>query len=799
MAKHIMIKEKGRHFPENIAQNFSVSEPGKLTAGAHSATEKKYMPMGRNPENEFSRPSANYPYYEFIDDMNEGALTLSMEREILYCNKSFAQMLCTTAEDMIGSKLDKYVRPEDITKLDDILKSDPSSRNNTDVVCNPADSSLPVTLRLSVNSLPEANEQGRIFLMAFDISGFKMIVDELLLSQNNDVKREAERTSRLVRINEELSISRIATLSMMEDAVEAKNDLEASNTKLKEEIIERKRSELVQQVLFSISNAALITRDIEELISIIRLELGKLMDTKNFYIAFYDEISDTLTTPYIEDEMDEMSSWPADNSLTGYVVKNRTKLLVKKDEMQELINKGEIELIGTIAEVWLGVPLEVDGLVMGAFVVQSYDNADAYDTKDLDMLEFISHQIGISIQRKKSVQELTMALAKAEESDRLKTAFLQNISHEIRTPMNAILGFSELLNDPELEPDMRKTYTDIIGKSGNHLLTILEDIINISELEAGKEALRTGKTHLNPLLRDMFEQYKLKASRNNIELKLSIPLDDDQAFIITDETKLIQIISNLLNNSLKFTKHGSISFGYVLKKGNLEFFVEDTGVGIPAEKFKEIFDRFKQVEIVLSNENGGRGLGLGLSISKAYIELMGGRIWLTSVPGAGSTFYFSIPYTPLFRKKSNDRPITEREICNAGKQKTILVAEEQKHNYLLISELFAGLHANIIWVSNGLEALQTCKSIEKIDMVIMDIDMAKMDGFEATRLIRVFMPDLAIIAQSVNASKKEQKEAFDCGFSEYLSKPLEVSQIIALTNKYMDNYFNIYSIQNLAS
>jgi signal transduction histidine kinase len=799
MAKHTMIKAKDQLFSEHIALNMRMAETEKLLNKKRSIIDGEAEPIANHPEKLNIQPPAGNAYYVLADGMNEGALTLSRDAKIIYCNKHFAQLINKTVEDVVGSHLDKYIQTDDIEKLNSLLNSDHLAAKYADIKCLSDDSAPLVTLRLSVNSLAQPNDFGNVFLIAYDISDFKRIEAELQNEQLNAAKNEAERTSRLVRVNEELGASRMATLSMMEDAVEAKNELEASNKKLTEEIIERKRSELVQQVLFSISNAALITRDIEELISIIRSELGKLLDTKNFYIAFYDKDTDTLSTPYIEDEKDELSTWSAAKSLTGYVIKNRTKLLVNREEIEELIKHGVIELVGTGALLWLGVPLEVDEQVIGAFVVQSYDNVNAYDTKDLDMLEFISHQISISIQRKKSVQDLTTALIKAEESDRLKTAFLQNISHEIRTPMNAILGFSELLNDPELGSEMRTTYTDIIGKSGNHLLTILEDIINISELEAGKEALRTGKTHLNPLLRDMYEQYKLKAGKKNLELKLYTPLDDDQVFIITDETKLIQILSNLLNNALKFTKEGSINFGYTLKNGKLEFYVEDSGVGISPDKNKEIFDRFKQVEIVLSSENGGRGLGLGLSISKAYVELMGGSIWLKSELGKGSTFYFSIPYTPLLHQKNQERLITEMELNNANKQKTILIAEEVKRNYILVSELFAGLHANIIWVSNGLEALQTCKAIEKIDMVIMDINMTKMDGFETTRLMRVFMPDLAIIAQSSQASKNEQKEAFASGFSEYLVKPLEVSQIIALTNKYMDNYFNIYSIQNLAS
>jgi signal transduction histidine kinase len=470
-----------------------------------------------------------------------------------------------------------------------------------------------------------------------------------------------EHAANVISNNQDMIAARLATLSMMEDAVEAKNALEATNRKLVAEIKEHERSELVQRVLFAISDAVLVTRDIEELISIIQIELGKLLDTRNFYIAFYDEANDTLSAPFVQDEKDVMNTWPASKSLTGYVVKNRKYLMVNKDDIFELIRLGKIEMIGTPSAIWLGVPLEVEDRMIGAFVVQNYEDANAYDAKDLDLLRFISHQISISIQRKKAVQDLKTALAKAEEGDRLKTAFLQNVSHEIRTPMNAILGFSELLNEQDVEPDTRLIYTEIIHKSGNQLMTILEDIINISELEAGKEVLRLENININPLLRDIYEQFRIKVAAKNIELKISTGLEDKKDFIIIDETKLIQIITNLLNNSLKFTRHGSIIFGYKLKNGNLEFFVADTGVGIPEDKFQDIFDRFKQVEIVLSTENGGRGLGLGLSISKAYVELMGGRIWLQSAPGKGSTFHFSIPYAPVIAAENETKQKNKTE------------------------------------------------------------------------------------------------------------------------------------------
>lgn len=650
MEKHTMTKAEEQRIKENANLNFHLAESEDSPNEMPLSKTEKIVPMESNAENRFSQLSAENLCNAFIDGMNEGALTLSPEKIILFCNKRFAQLLKSTAEEVIGTQLNRYVQPGDIIKLDHILKSDRLPKNTIDISCLHAIGTSPVTLRISFNYFPGANTYGKVILIAFDISGFIKTENELRQAKHTSEIHIAERTLKLTQANNDLVSSRMATLSMMEDTVEAKNNLEATNRKLVAEIIERKHSELIQQVLFSISNAALITKDIEELIAIIRSELGKLIDTKNFYIAFYNEAADTLSTPYIEDEKDEMSTWPVGKSLTGYVIKNKKKLLINQEEANELIRLGTIELVGSPSQVWLGVPLEVDGNAIGAIVVQSYDNADAYDTKDLDMLEFISQQISISIQRKKTVQENTIALAKAEESDRLKTSFLQNISHEIRTPMNAILGFSDLLNEQDLLPDMRKTYTDIICKSGNHLLTILEDIINISELEAGKEILQSGKTNINLMLRDMYEQFKIKADKKNIELKLTTTLDDEQAEIITDETKLIQIISNLLNNALKFILQGSISFGYTLKN-ELEFYVEDTGVGISDDKYKVIFDRFKQVEVILSRENGGRGLGLGLSISKAYVELLGGRIWLKSEPGVGTVFYFSIPYTPLLMQK----------------------------------------------------------------------------------------------------------------------------------------------------
>lgn len=247
--------------------------------------------------------------------------------------------------------------------------------------------------------------------------------------------------------------------------------------------------------------------------------------------------------------------------------------------------------------------------------------------------------------QKKLTFDLLKAKEKAEESDRLKTAFLHNISHEIRTPMNSIVGFSELLNDPDLLPEDRKYYTDIIGQSGNHLLSIITDIINIATIEAGQEKIYETKINLNSTLLIIYNQFIFKAKELKIDLILDSCPNDGELIILTDETKLTQILINLISNAFKFTKQGHIRFGYTIIKQPdtpiIEFFVEDTGIGISKDMHQEIFKRFRQVENTTTRQFGGSGLGL--SITKAYVELMGGKIWLDSEENKGSVFHFTLP------------------------------------------------------------------------------------------------------------------------------------------------------------
>jgi PAS domain S-box-containing protein len=378
--------------------------------------------------------------------------------------------------------------------------------------------------------------------------------------------------------------------------------------------------------------------------------------------------------------------------------------------------------------------------------------------------------------RKQVEEELFKAKEKAEENDRLKTAFLHNISHEIRTPVNAIVGFSGFLNTPGLLPEKREQFTDIIVQSSNQLLSIISDIINISTIEAGQEKIHETEIKLNSIIKLVFEQYNSEAGMRNISLKYNTSLPENEDRICTDETKLIQIISNLLSNALKFTKQGSINFGYAVKNNYLEFYVKDTGIGIPPEMYEEIFKRFRQVENTLAREYGGSGLGL--SISKAYVELLGGKIWLISELDEGSIFCFTVPYKKTISEKPIFNQSSRASTIEHEKDKTILVAEDENSNFTLLEELLSGLDINIIRALNGVEAVETCKSTP-IDIVLMDIKMPIMDGYEATKQIRKFKPYLPIIAQTAYSEAIDKNKAIACGCNDFISKPFKRELLIS--------------------
>jgi len=379
-------------------------------------------------------------------------------------------------------------------------------------------------------------------------------------------------------------------------------------------------------------------------------------------------------------------------------------------------------------------------------------------------------------QRKKAEDELTIAKEKAEESDRLKTAFLHNISHEVRTPMNAIIGFSGFLSDPSHTHEKQLYFIDIITQSCYQLLSVITDIISIATIEAGQASIAENQVDLNSAMNQIYELFLPKSQAKGLTLISKNLLSNDKHLVITDETKLLQILTKLVDNSIKFTKEGSVNFGFEVNDKELEFFVEDTGIGIPREMHQKIFERFCQVESTAAREFGGSGLGL--SISKAYVELLGGRVWLKSELGKGSTFYFTFPHKKTIAKIVADNQPIGGAKADSNLTKTLLIAEDEESNYMLLEEILANLNLNLVWAKNGEEAISICKE-QEIDLILMDLKMPVMDGFEATMRIKDFKPNMPIIAQTAYSTDFDRKKAFDCGCTDYISKPFKMDFIIS--------------------
>ncbi|HBY52061.1 MAG TPA: hypothetical protein DEH15_06330 [Marinilabiliales bacterium] len=380
-------------------------------------------------------------------------------------------------------------------------------------------------------------------------------------------------------------------------------------------------------------------------------------------------------------------------------------------------------------------------------------------------------------ERKKMEKELITAKEKAEESDRLKSAFLANMSHEIRTPMNAIVGFSSLLKDSNFQPDKRAFFVDLITQNSQQLLAIITDIIEIATIEAGQIKTKEDKVNINAMFSFMYEQFKPKAANTGLVFSYETGLPNDNAFLITDEIKLTQILTNLISNAIKFTDQGFVKYGYMVKGSQLEFYVEDSGIGISKELHDEIFKRFRQVESSDSRQFGGSGLGL--SISKSYVELLGGKIWLDSELDKGSRFYFTIPY-----KKTQMEVVTKNQPENEirfeyNDHKTILVAEDEDHNYLLLQEYLSNEKIILLRAINGSEAVDICKTNPSVDMVLMDIKMPIMTGIEAAPLIKKIRPKLPIIALTAYSAESDKTKALNAGCSDFISKPVDKDHLLS--------------------
>ena len=638
-------------------------------------------------------------------------------------------------------------------------------------------------LEASEQQLRAANQQQSASEMQLKASNQQLEASEMQLKATNQQLGASEQ--QLKAANQQLQASSEQLVAANQQLEANNQQLRASEIELKSEISERKRNEQIQKILYNISNAINKSDSLTDFINLIKHELSSIIDTSNFFVALYDSESDTISLPFFLDEKDKITSFPVGKTLTNYVIKTKRALLANRKVKQDLVESGEVELLGADSKVWLGIPLISKDKVIGVFAVQSYTDENAYSKSDLAILKIISYQISISMERKKTENDLKLALLKAQQSDRLKRAFLSNMSHEIRTPLNGMLGFVDLLSDSTYDNSEKREFTGIIKKSSVRLMNTIDDIIDISKIEAGEINVSNSKMSLNKLLDELFDFFHPDATAKGISLICKKALPDKQDIVSTDNHKLHGVFVNLIKNALKFTKKGKIEFGYLIKTNidytEIEFFVIDSGIGIPLDRQNAIFNRFEQADI--EDTQVFEGSGLGLAISKAYVEMLGGNIRVESKENRGSTFAFTIPYD-ISLKTKNVIPKSKTEVFNSDNyvynNLNVLIVEDDEASNLFFRVLFKNIFNSILFAKNGKEAVDAFKNNPNIDLILMDIKMPVMNGYLATKEIRKISSDVIIIAQTAFALEGDRAKSLEAGCNDYITKPVTKKKLFDL-------------------
>ncbi len=564
-------------------------------------------------------------------------------------------------------------------------------------------------------------------------------------------------------------------ISLVARGIFINNELVA-NLAIYSDISAERKKQLLQEILFNISTAAIKQYDLKEIYPTIVSEINKIWDTNNFFIALYNKDEDKLSLPFFADEKDSFADIPTEKTITGYVIKQNKSVLLKENDLKILEEEGEIDLIGTPCKVWMGVPLRVEGSIIGVMCLQDYNDENKFLMDDVYVLDFIANQVALSIQRRMMLDNLIIARQKAEEAAQSKQLFMSTMSHEIRTPLNEVIGITNLLMQGQPRED-QMDFIKTLKFSGNHLLTLVNDVLDYNKMESGKIVFEQTQFNLSDFLEEIMRSYSFRSKAKN----LSFDLNKDQFLpveVIGDPIRLNQILSNLLSNALKFTNQGGIHVVVreLSRNGNqakVEFTVTDTGIGIPKEMHTAIFDGFTQASADTTRQYGGTGLGL--AICKKLIELQGGTIFIESEPGKGSSFRFAITLG-VSEKSSLGQKAEIPENFTGLEGKRILIAEDNKINFFVANKFLTGWGVKVTHAENGQLALEKVRS-ENFDLILMDLQMPVMDGIEASRIIREsndpMIKSIPIVALTAAIMSENHDKIESLHINDYVLKPFK--------------------------
>jgi PAS domain S-box-containing protein len=511
--------------------------------------------------------------------------------------------------------------------------------------------------------------------------------------------------------------------------------------------------------------------------------IGEFVGADRAYIFEYDftRMTASNTLEWCREGIEKQIANLQDVSLEAYSGwadihrKGESVMVNNVNELQDPVFKSFVE--SQDIKSFLTIPLFRHNKCTGFVGFDSVTDFHSYTDFEHQLLQVYTQTLVNVMERMEKEEKLVEAKEKAEESDRLKSAFLANMSHEIRTPMNGIIGFLNLLREPDLSDENRTNYIDIVTQSGQRLLDTLNDIIEISKIEAREMKVHISDVDTAELMHYFHGFFLQQTDSKGLSLNLAAHVKGRAGVIRTDRAKLGSMISNLLKNAVKFTFEGSIEFGNFIENDSLVFYVKDTGPGIPGERIDMIFERFIQVD--MSANRPHEGSGLGLSIVKAYSVMLNGKVWVNSEYGKGSTFYFSLPY------RNARQHITVKDERFEGSPQLnegfpVLVVEDDKASFLYLEKILSDEKFTVIHLSDGLETVKYLEEEKPAGIILMDLKLPGISGLEATRKIRQFNTSIPIIAQTAYAFSSDREAALEAGCNDYISKPVDRNQLIQL-------------------